>query len=161
MIINYQQAFHTGVRVEDIDAAMAEMHDTLGVRWASVQHSSSRSLWMPDHGLEQVELTFVYSCDGPHRIELLQGAPGTVWDAGDHPGVHHMGVWSDDVAADTDAVVAAGWSVAAAAAPPEDGYGTFAYVQPPSGMIVELVSAAARPRFEAWWAGGDLGSARR
>lgn len=160
MIVDYQNVYHSGVRVADIDAAMAEMRDTLGLRWASVQHSSSRALWTPEHGLQHIELTFVYSCDGPHRIELLRGAPGSIWDASDEPGLHHVGVWSDDVVADTNAFVAAGWRVAAAAATPDDGYGTFTYVQPPTGLIVELVSSAARPRFETWWAGGSLGSER-
>lgn len=159
-MFDYQRTYHLGVRVPDIDAAMAEYGAAQGVRWATVQHSDARSVWTPERGVEQVALTFVYSCDGPHRIELLQGGPGSVWDCGDRPGLHHVGVWSDDVAGETEEAVAAGWRVAAAAKSPEEGYGTFTYVVPPSGLIVELVSSAAVPRFEAWWAGGSLGADR-
>jgi catechol 2,3-dioxygenase-like lactoylglutathione lyase family enzyme len=159
-LLDFQRVFHHGVRVPDIDAAMAELGRTLGLRWATVQHNADRAVWTPDRGLEHVELTFVYSCDGPHRIELLQGQAGSVWDAPDDPGLHHAGVWSDDVAADTEALVAAGWTVTAAAAAPDDGYGSFSYVRPPSGLVVELVTTAAADRFERWWAGEPLGSER-
>ena len=91
------------------------------------------------------------------HVELLDGAPGSPWDAGATPGAHHLGVWVDDVPAEVEAAVAAGWRIVASAAPPEDGFGTFAYLAPPAGLIVEVVAARAQPRFEAWWAGGSLG----
>ncbi len=159
-MIDYQRLFHTGIRVPDIDAAMAEMGQTLGVSWASVQHNPAQQVWTPQHGLQAVELTFTYSCEGPQHLELLAGEPGTIWDGSADPGVHHVGVWVDDVAAETERCVQAGWQVAAAAASPDDGYGAFAYVVPPSGPIVELVWSAIEPAFESWWSGGRLGSER-
>lgn len=159
-MLDYQGIYHTGVRVPDVDAAMAEMGASLGITWARVQFTPTRSVWTPQRGLEEVELTFVYSCEGPQHIELLTGSPGSVWDCGDQPGLHHVGVWSDDIAGDVERLLASGWGVAAAGRAPEDGFGSFAYVVPPSGMIVELVAAASKPRFDAWYAGGSLGSDR-
>ena len=44
----------------------------------------------------------------------------------------------------------------AAGATPEDGWGTFVYLQPPGGgLTVELVSIELRPKLESWWAGAD------
>ncbi|MEZ5375986.1 MAG: VOC family protein [Acidimicrobiales bacterium] len=157
-MFDLQQIYHSGLRVADVDRAMAELGPALGVTWARVQYSDNRTVWTPERGLEQVELTFVYSCEGPQHVELLQG--GSVWDAGDAPGLHHLGVWSDDVGADVERFLAAGWTVAAAATAPEDGFGSFAYVAPPSGLIIELVASAAKPRFDTWFAGGSLGSDR-
>ena len=71
--------------------------------------------------------------------------------------MHHVGVWSDDVAGETRALVEHGWVVRLAQVDPAHGYGAFTYVQPPSGLLVELVSSAVRPRFERWFAGGSLG----
>ncbi len=159
-MMDYQRLFHTGIRVTDIDQAMDEMGNTLGVTWARVQHNPSQAVWTPDRGLETVALTFVYSCEGPQHIELLQGPEATVWDGSQQPGVHHVGVWVDDVVAETERCLDAGWAVAAAAAAPDDGYGAFAYVVPPSGPIVELVSGALQPFFAAWWDGGSLGGER-
>lgn len=159
-MIDYQQLFHTGIRVADIDAAMDEMGDTLGVTWASVQHNPAQQVWTPDAGLQLVELTFVYSNEGPQHIELLMSPAGSIWHSGDAPGVHHLGVWVDDVAAETQKCLDAGWSVAAAGAAPADNWGAFTYVVPPSGPIVELVWSAIKPAFDQWWAGGSLGNDR-
>jgi catechol 2,3-dioxygenase-like lactoylglutathione lyase family enzyme len=155
-MIDYQRLYHTGIRVPDLDAAMAEMGEALGVTWASVMDVPEQQVWTPQDGPGTVPLRFVYSCEGPQHIELLQGAPGSIWDGTDQPGVHHVGLWVDDVAAETQRGVDMGWSVAAAHAAPDDGYGVFTYVQPRSGPIVELVWSAVQPRFEQWWAGGSL-----
>lgn len=159
-MFDFQGVYHTGVMVPDIDVAMEQMGAALGLTWARVQHVAKRTVWTPERGTEEVELTFVYSCEGPQHVELLTGQPGSVWDCGDRPGLHHVGVWSHDVGADVERFLRAGWHVAAAAVAPEDGFGSFAYVVPPSGLIVELVSLAAKPRFDTWFAGGSLGSDR-
>jgi hypothetical protein len=62
----------------------------------------------------------------------------------------------DDPKAETERLLAKGWTLVMAANAPEDGYGRFTYVQAPSGLLVEPVAAVNRPRFEAWWAGGTL-----
>lgn len=160
-MIDYQRLYHAGIRVVDIDSAMTEMGELLDLTWATVQHNDAQAVWTPDRGLETVPLTFVYSCQGPQHVELLQGAPGTVWDGSDDPGVHHLGVWVDDVGAETRRCLDAGWELAAAGASPDDGFGAFTYVVPPSGPIIELVWSVLEPHFDAWWNGGDLGSARR
>ncbi len=113
-MIDYQRLYHTGIRVPDLDAAMAEMGETLKITWATVQHNPGQTVWTPDAGLQAVDLQFVYSCEGPQHIELLQGQMGTIWDAADHPGVHHVGVWVDDVSAETQRCLADGWRLAAA-----------------------------------------------
>jgi catechol 2,3-dioxygenase-like lactoylglutathione lyase family enzyme len=90
------------------------------------------------------------------HLELMRGPAGSIWDGDDGPGPHHLGFWSDDVAADTEARLAAGWTLELAAAPPDEGYGRFTYLRSPQGVLVEPVSSASRPRFERWWAGGSL-----
>ena len=55
--------------------------------------------------------------------------------------------------ADTESLLADGWTLELAANAPEEGYGRFTYVRSPSGYLVEPVSLAHKPRFERWWAG--------
>ena len=112
---------------------------------------------MPDIGDTTVPLRFTYSAQGPQHLELLQGAAGSIWDGRQQPGLHHVGVWCDDVAAGTTELVEHGWVVRLGQRSPADGYGAFTYVQPPSGLIVELVWSGLRPMFERWFAGGSLG----
>jgi catechol 2,3-dioxygenase-like lactoylglutathione lyase family enzyme len=156
MIVDYQRAYHQGIRVPNINQAMEELGSSLGVEWCDVQERD-QGCWLPGVGSTSLPLKFTYSRGGPQHIELLQGPVGSIWDGSVNSGLHHMGLWSDDVAGETDALVAAGWKLLIAQRPPDDGYGVFTYVQPPSGLLVELVSSAAKPRFEQWWAGGSLG----
>jgi catechol 2,3-dioxygenase-like lactoylglutathione lyase family enzyme len=155
-MIDYRRAYHLGVRVPDLSAAMSEMGESLGVTWCSVQEGE-QSVWTPETGLQTVALKFTYSAEGPNHLELLEGAPGTIWDGREDPGAHHTGIWVDDVAASTSELVAKGWKVVAAQRAPEDGYGVFTYVEPPSGLIVELVWSAIEPMFQRWFDGGKLG----
>ena len=154
-MIDYQRLYHTGIRVPDLDKAMAEMGDALGVTWAAVQERE-QGLWTPSTGAITVPLRFVYSCEGPQHLELLEGAPGSVWDGSVDPGVHHVGVWCSDVGAETQRLIDGGWTLVAGQAAPDAGFGAFTYVAPPSGVIVELVWDVLEPMFERWWAGGAL-----
>jgi len=66
----------------------------------------------------------------------------------------------DTVASETSyeaALLAAGCTLRLAQQAPEAGYGAFTYVQPPSGLLVELVWSAIKPMFDRWFAGGPLG----
>jgi len=154
-MITYQNCYHEGVRVPDLDAAMEELGASLGLTWCEPQQRE-QPVWLAGSGETTIPLRFTYSTEGPRHVELLEGAPDSIWDGRDAPGLHHIGLWSDDVRADTEALIAQGWTVLLGQRPPEDGYGAFTYVQPPSGLIVEFVTTAVRPMFERWFAGGPL-----
>ena len=155
-MLDFTRCYHHGVRVPNLEAAMAEIGAAVGVTWCEAQ-VREQAVWLPGVGDTTVPLRFTYSAQGPQHIELLEGAPGSIWDGREHPGLHHVGVWSDDVAGDTQAMVDQGWTVLMGQRGPEVGYGAFTYVQPPSGLIVELVMSAIQPMFERWFAGGPLG----
>ena len=150
------RTFHVGVRVVSLDAAMDEMGDSLGLTWSEPQ-AREQQVWTPATGLIKTPLRFTYSREGPLHVELLQGEPGTVWDATQAPGIHHIGTWVDDVSAETNRLIAAGWSLVGAQNTAENGYGAFTYLAPPTGLIVELVTSFVEPMFARWWAGGPLG----
>lgn len=155
-MIDFQRMYHQGIRVPNLETAMVELGPQLGVTWCSVQERE-QNVWLPDEGVVSIPLKFTYSSEGPQHLELLEGAPGSIWDGREHPGLHHVGLWSDDVAGETKALVDAGWRLLMAQAEPAKGFGAFTYVQPPSGLIVELVWSAIKPMFEGWFAGGSLG----
>ena len=152
---NYANCYHQGVRVPDLDAAMDELGESLGVAWCIVQERE-QPVWLPETGMTAIALRFTYSRGDGQHVELLEGAPGSIWDGREQPGIHHVGLWSDDVVRDTEAAIARGWTLRAAQRPPDEGCGAFTYVQPPSGLIVEYVTTAVRPMFERWFAGGPL-----
>jgi catechol 2,3-dioxygenase-like lactoylglutathione lyase family enzyme len=155
MTIDYRRCYHQGVRVPDLDAAMDELGASLGLTWCEPQQRE-QAVWLPDVGPAALPLRFTYSAEGPQHVELLQGPPGSIWDGNESPGLHHVGLWSDDVAGETEALVGAGWTLRLAQRDPADGYGVFTYVQPPSGLLVELVWSGVKPMFDRWFAGGPL-----
>jgi hypothetical protein len=152
-MINYQDTFHVGVRVPDLGEAMDQLSRGLGVTWAECREIPAQALWTPQHGLQHVHLRYTYSAQGPQHIELLEGSPGSFWDGRGDSGAHHVGVWVDSVVDDTERLVAAGWTLLGAQRDPGDGggFGVFSYLQPPSGLIVELVDRAVLPHFQQWW----------
>lgn len=154
-VFDYQQVFHVGVRVGDLERAMAELGDGLGLTWSAVTERQQR-VWLPGEGAGTLTLRFTYSAEGPQHVELLQGPPGSIWDGDDLPGVHHMGVWTDDVVTHTRRLVEAGWTLELAQLPPDEGYGAFTYVRSPGGFLLEPVWSGLKPMFERWWAGGSL-----
>lgn len=153
-MINHQDQFHIGIRVPDIDVAMDELGSGLNVTWAEARDNPAQTLWTPEAGLQEYHLRYTYSAEGPQHLELLQGPEGSFWDGNDAPGAHHIGVWVDDVAAETSALIKEGWTLRGAQKDPSDGggYGVFSYIAPPSGFLVELVDRSYESFFEQWWA---------
>lgn len=152
-MIDYQRLFHVGIRVPNLDAAMHEIGSSLGVTWAEPRENPAQNLWTPEGGAQEIHLRYTYSAEGPQHIELLEGPSDTFWDGRTSPGTHHVGVWADDVQGETDRLMSLGWTLVGAQHDPSagNGVGVFTYLQPPSGLIVELVDAAVLPHFESWW----------
>lgn len=155
---DYQSIFHVGVRVIDLDRAMASIGAGLGLTWARPVERDQQ-WWSPEGGSATARLRFTYSSAGPQHVELLNGSAGSVWDPTDAagPGIHHTGVWVDDVAATTEQLMSSGWTLVAANTAPEEGYGLFSYVRSPEGLLVEPVSAAVRDEMENWFASNTSG----
>jgi Glyoxalase/Bleomycin resistance protein/Dioxygenase superfamily len=130
--------FHIGVIVEDLECGMAEWSEVLGVRWrplfsgVSEIHRGGAMTTMP--------IPAVYSEDGPVHLELIPLTRGTVWDV---LGLHHVGFWSDDVAADIDRLVARGASVEAQMK--RDGEILAAYLTLAMSRI-EIIASTSRER---------------
>jgi hypothetical protein len=130
--------FHIGVIVEDLERGMAEWNNVLGVRWRPL--FSGVSEIYRGGAVTRMSVPAVYSIDGPVHLELIPLVPGTVWDV---LGLHHVGYWSDDVAADIDRLVARGASVEAHMK--RNGEILAAYLTL-SGSRIEIIASASRER---------------
>jgi len=156
-VIDFQRLFHTGLVVDDLQTAMTELQDALGLTWSTPHHFQALPLWTPETGLQQIDLVATYSRQGPQHVELIQGLANGVYTPLPISAVHHVGVWVDDVPGEVTTLQDKGWVVSAAGATPEEGYGLFVYLDHPgSNMRLELVSTALMEAFERWWAGGSL-----
>ena len=156
--LDWGEVFHMGIRVADLAAAQRELTESIGVRWTTPATIPMKA-WAPDTGFQSYDLTISFTVEGPVHIELLHGSPGSYHDVrGGGAGLHHIGVWVDDVATANQDLVSQGYTVELAGASPEEGYGSFTYVRSPGGVLFEPESgrSGARERFERWYAGGSL-----
>jgi catechol 2,3-dioxygenase-like lactoylglutathione lyase family enzyme len=140
--------FHTGVVVHDLDRALAELSALFGYDWCEEIHVD-QPVQTPD-GDTSVEFRFRYSRSTP-RLEVIEQRPGTLWVPVAGSGIHHLGYWSDDVAADSAAMTAAGYTFEAAGTGP-DGGPSWSYYRSPDGPRIELVSRSLEPFMAMMWA---------
>ncbi len=151
--------FHTGFVVADIEAGMRELAAVFAVTWTPVEEREM-TLRGPDGPLRPT-LRFAYTREGPHRLELLEAVPGTVWQPppgglGGPAAAHHIGVWCDDVAASSRRLEDAGAPRLVTYDGADDEATGFAYHRLPTGPLIELVDRAREPGFDRWFAGGPF-----
>jgi hypothetical protein len=138
--VNANDLYHTGLVVDELDAAKAFLSDTAGYRWGLTVGADVAIL--TPAGERTVPMRITYSADEP-RLELVQSIPETIWQPADS-GVHHLGYWSDDVDDDVARLVDTDMAVEARAASP-DGASMWAYCKGAHGPRIELVSRSMEP----------------
>jgi hypothetical protein len=144
--------FHVGIVVDDFDAALDDLSHLFGHEWCPAL-SISTPVVLPE-GETTLDLVFTYSTTTP-RVEVIQSIPGSLWTPAPGSGIHHLGYWSDDVAADAARLTARGYGVEATGVRP-DGTAVWAYHRKASGPRIELVSRDLLPGLEQYWASGQL-----
>jgi catechol 2,3-dioxygenase-like lactoylglutathione lyase family enzyme len=147
-----EDQFHLGLVVEDFEATLAEFSAAFGYEWCP-EIGDAVPLKLPT-GDAVLDLTCVYSRTLP-RLEIIRRIPGSLWEPVAGGGVHHVGYWSDDVAADAAELTRQGFVTEATRA--GVGGAPFAFLRGPSGLLVELVDRVAQPGLEKYWVhgGGD------
>src|SRR4051812_33874359 len=146
------RVFHVGLAVPQLESAVASFTDVLGVAFTP-PGEVSLDVQTPD-GSSSVDLRFVYSTRGAH-VELTESVAGTVWDADSASRGHHIGVWSDDPAAEAARLEALGLPAVAWSDDAATGARRFSYHATPFGIYVELVDAAARAFYPDWFRSAD------
>jgi len=149
-----ERFFKTGIVVTDLEAAMAELGGQLAVEWTPVQ-AVALAVRTPV-ALEQLELKVVVSREGPTYLELIEAQPEGYYAAPGGSYLHHVGLWVDDLAAESARLAAAGWEREAAGE--HEGVAPVAFVfhRSPWGLRVELGDRANIPAWDAWTSGAGL-----
>jgi hypothetical protein len=135
---DHADLYHTGIVVHDLERAKAEMSEQLGITWG-VQGTSEQPVVL-EGCPATLTFGFAYSAQGPHRIELVQAIPGTLWEVPRPGSAHHLGYWCDDVPAMSAALAARGLPLAARI----DGPAPIVMHRAASGLYVELVGRSLR-----------------
>ena len=123
--------WHIGIAVPDLEKGKKELGEVFGLRWRPAR---VRKLTLADAAGRpcEVECHVVFSLGGPFAVEVWQAIPGTPLDVPPAGGVHHIGYWTGDIAAEARRLDALGYpGFATAGTVPLLRYG-------PAGTIVEL-----------------------
>ncbi len=143
--------YHVGIIVPELAEAKRGLTATLGLDWASDQRREMQI--NVDGELVDRDIRFVYSTGEPPHVELIE-ANLPPWELRD--GLHHIGVWSEDIAADIEKYAAEKYRIRASGLNRKKHPGGFAYLSSPSQLLVELVDTRGKPAFDRWLAGGDF-----
>ncbi|MET0900639.1 MAG: VOC family protein [Mycobacterium sp.] len=138
-VLNPADFFHTGIVVDDLDAAAKDLTAIGGYRWTTPM----TNIVAVRIGSEVHNVTFrmSYSVQAPH-LELVQAIPGTLWTPAPATAAHHLGYFVDDVPTASRKLSAAGFAF-------EAGTDVFAYHNNPLGVRIEIVQ---RGLFGDWQA---------
>ena len=137
------QLFHIGVVAEDIDKAMAEMSQALGLTWKGGQ-PETMDLWLFGEP-RRVEMRIAHSVQGPPYVELIQSVPDSPWAMPAAMGAHHLCYWSDRPAEACAALQAMGATRAMGRPDAASGY-----FKTPSGMYLEVIGPELRDQLSGW-----------
>ncbi len=140
-VLDAADLWHTGIVVDDLESAKAELSHELGVTW---RDGGSEVRLITDDGATTVQTAYALSVQGPHHVELVQSIPGTVWTAAPPGHAHHLGYWVDDVVAATNTFIALGAVRLASIAMADDEPPICAYHRTKSGLHVEIVDRRLR-----------------
>ena len=139
--------FETGYAVSDLGTAMARFTQVLGVQWNPIQ-SGTLPIRLQGGQVETIHFDTVLSAQGPPYVELVHasGASGAnPWQATPSFSPTHIGFAVTNLAARSDALVAAGFPRIATVDIPGQSAAVFAYHRGPGNITIELVDATIAP----------------
>jgi catechol 2,3-dioxygenase-like lactoylglutathione lyase family enzyme len=103
--------WHVGILVKDLDAAIARFTKVLGTTFASP--TTMELPGFQDTYGSTTALRVAFSIDGPPYLELMEQA-GTGMFSPDQPeGLHHVGIWAEEIDQELAALERDGMRIAA------------------------------------------------
>ena len=141
------QLYHVGIVVPDVEVAKAHLRDLLGITWGPVVETEGLTVREGDATDRIVPNTLCYSTEPPY-VELVQEVPGTVWECNEHSNLHHIGVWTDALPADSAIYTELRCPLQLCGRDDEGALVQFAYHRDPLGVRIELVDLAMKPMME-------------
>jgi catechol 2,3-dioxygenase-like lactoylglutathione lyase family enzyme len=155
MTVDFENLWHVGVVVGDVESAQEQLSSAFGHEWSSILERE-----VPVHlvgGSESGRVRWTASRTGRPQWEVIEAETG-LWSLGANSGrgLHHLAYWSDDLDGDSSALQAAGYRLEAWGAD-EHGVTRFIYLLGPNGVRIEIGALETKAAWEEWTSGGDYG----
>jgi catechol 2,3-dioxygenase-like lactoylglutathione lyase family enzyme len=123
--------WHIGIAVPDLEKGQKELGEVFGLRWRPARVRKLTLIEAAGRPYE-VECHVAFSLGGPFAVEVWQAIPGAPLDMPEAGGVHHIGYWADNLAAEAKQLDTPGYaSYAMAGTTPLLNRG-------PAGTLIEL-----------------------
>jgi len=137
--------YHIGVVTRDITEGKGALSALFGLEWIQlIELVDDFEFSTPDGPVDWKLRGVVHSIGGPIHVELLQGAPGSVWYTEEPAVFHHVAHWVDDLAGTMEAMIGDGWRCEVTRLDAEGRPRTFAYMTKEGAPRIELSDATAR-----------------
>ncbi|HKI02662.1 MAG TPA: VOC family protein [Thermoanaerobaculia bacterium] len=139
--------FEIGFAVENLEEAMAQFTSGFGVEWQQPAFDAVLNMRLANGQVVPLRFQGTSSVQGPPYFEMVHvtGPGDHPWKANAHKSPVHIGYAVDNLAADSDALVAAGFPRIATVDVPGQSAAIFAYHQGPGDILFELVDKAFLP----------------
>ena len=141
--------YHSGDLVEDIEDCIARLSRAGISRWTPPKEHALRIRVEDDE--TTARFRYVYSADGPHRIELIQSLEDGYLRSTGPLTFHHLGFWVDDLEMSVAASTAWGLTLECTFLN-GDGSPKVTYHVDAGGTRYEMVPLAQQPLMEQRWA---------
>jgi catechol 2,3-dioxygenase-like lactoylglutathione lyase family enzyme len=146
--------FHTGVVVPDLEEALERFGALLGLSFTDVVVTPV--CHQRPHGIDDVTMRVAYSTGPAPHLEVIEAIPDSLFALRpDRTGLHHFGVWVDDMEAEGARLEALGMPQVAALVRDDGGPSLITFHAGPTGEQLELCDSSMRPGFQAWISGGE------
>ncbi|HCV00926.1 MAG: hypothetical protein CL897_04520 [Dehalococcoidia bacterium] len=142
--MKYEDMFHVGIIVPDLESGLAEIAKRFGVTFPDPPPTQGADVLVKTSAGEmQAEVIGVYSAEGPPYLEVIRAIPGTPWEAGEGSRIHHLGAFVDDLDDEVARLTAEGVELEATL---DVGGGVMAvsYLNGPLGVRQELLPGHLR-----------------
>jgi hypothetical protein len=123
---------HIALAVPQLEAGMAEIGEAMGLAWRPIQQTDT-TVRDSAGTVHPAPVRVTYSKGSAPAVEVFEAISGTPLDAPVGSPFHHVGVWVDDLAAESARLEAAGWSYFAGT-----GVGRQSLYRGPTGLVLEL-----------------------
>jgi hypothetical protein len=141
------QLYHVGIVVPDVEVAQAHLADLLGITWGPVIEVDAFDVRDGDGNDLVFPNTLCYSTEPPY-LELVLEVSGSVWQCNEHSNLHHIGVWTDTLPADSARYTDLRCPLQLCGRDADGSLQQFAYHRDPLGVRIELVDVSMKPMME-------------
>ena len=147
--ISYENLYHFGMVVPDVEAAKRDLSAQLGVRWAPTRIFPV-GIENAQGDIDRLDVAASYSQEGPPFFELIGAIGDGIFGPRLQGGLHHIGLYAADLEAEIARLEQTGFTLETRGVGPDGSLAAPIYMANGLGLRVELAGADGRDMIAEW-----------